>query len=47
MLLVPGPLRWLLSRFLCRARSNRKVLANAAIPESRPNKVTTIIGAQK
>lgn len=46
VLLVPGNLRWLLSRFLRRAWPNLKVLANAEIPESRTIKVTTIIGAK-
>ncbi|MDP2808767.1 MAG: flagellar biosynthesis protein FlhA [Rhodocyclaceae bacterium] len=46
VLLVPGHLRWLLSRFLRRAWPNLKVLANAEIPESRTIKVTTIIGAK-
>ena len=46
VLLVPGHLRWLLSRFLRRAWSNLKVLANAEIPESRTIKVTAIIGAK-
>jgi flagellar biosynthesis protein FlhA len=47
VLLVPGQLRWLLSRFLRRAWPSLKVLANAEIPESRTIKVTTIIGAKK
>ncbi|MDD5247920.1 MAG: flagellar biosynthesis protein FlhA [Rhodocyclaceae bacterium] len=47
VLLVPGNLRWLLSRFLRRAWPNLKVLANAEIPESRTLKVTTVIGARK
>ena len=47
VLLVPGHLRWLLSRFLRRAWPNLKVLANAEIPESRTLKVTTIIGANQ
>ena len=47
VLLVPGHLRWLLSRFLRRAWPNLKVLANAEIPESRTIRVTTVIGAQK
>ena len=46
VLLVPGNLRWLLSRFLRRAWPNLKVLANAEIPESRTIKVTAIIGAK-
>ncbi len=46
VLLVPGNLRWVLSRFLRRAWPNLKVLANAEIPESRTLKVNTIIGAK-
>jgi flagellar biosynthesis protein FlhA len=46
VLLVPGNLRWLLSRFLRRAWSNLKVLANSEIPESKTIKVTAIIGAK-
>ncbi|MGE5467740.1 MAG: flagellar biosynthesis protein FlhA, partial [Ignavibacteria bacterium] len=46
VLLVPGNLRWLLSRFLRRASPNLKVLANAEIPESRTIRVSTIIGAK-
>ncbi len=45
VLLVPGHLRWLLSRFLRRAVPQLKVLANAEIPDTRTIKVTTIIGA--
>ena len=47
VLLVPGNLRWLLSRFLRRAWPALKVLANNEIPETRTIKVTTIIGANK
>jgi flagellar biosynthesis protein FlhA len=46
VLLVPGQLRWLLSRFLRRAWPTLKVLANAEVPENRTIKVTTIIGAK-
>jgi len=46
VLLVPGNLRWLMSRFLRRAWSNLKVLANSEIPESKTIKVTAIIGAK-
>ncbi|HEX8962931.1 MAG TPA: flagellar biosynthesis protein FlhA, partial [Rhodocyclaceae bacterium] len=46
VLLVPGNLRWLLSRFLRRGAPNLKVLANAEIPESRTIRVSTIIGAK-
>ena len=47
VLLVPGNLRWLLSRFLRRAVPQLKVLANGEVPDSRTIKVTTIIGASK
>jgi flagellar biosynthesis protein FlhA len=46
VLLVPGNLRWLLSRFLRRGSPNLKVLANAEIPESRTIRVSTIIGSK-
>jgi flagellar biosynthesis protein FlhA len=46
VLLVPGNLRWLMSRFLRRAWANLKVLANSEIPESKTIKVTAIIGAK-
>jgi flagellar biosynthesis protein FlhA len=46
VLLVPGPLRWLLSRFLRRAWPALKVLANAEIPENKTIKVTTVIGVK-
>jgi flagellar biosynthesis protein FlhA len=46
VLLVPGQLRPLLSRFLRRAWPSLKVLANAEIPESRSIKVATLIGAK-
>ncbi|HEX8987329.1 MAG TPA: flagellar biosynthesis protein FlhA [Rhodocyclaceae bacterium] len=46
VLLVPGNLRWLLSRFLRRGSPNLKVLANAEIPESRTIRVSTVIGAK-
>ncbi|MCF8150247.1 MAG: flagellar biosynthesis protein FlhA [Sulfuritalea sp.] len=47
VLLVPGHLRWLLSRFLRRAVPQLKVLANGEVPDSKIIKVTTIIGARK
>jgi flagellar biosynthesis protein FlhA len=47
VLLVPGNLRWLLSRFLRRSWPALKVLANAEIPEAKTIKVTTVIGAKK
>ncbi|HTJ96820.1 MAG TPA: flagellar biosynthesis protein FlhA, partial [Rhodocyclaceae bacterium] len=46
VLLVPGHLRWLLSRFLRRAWPSLKVIANSEVPDSRTIKVTTIIGAK-
>jgi flagellar biosynthesis protein FlhA len=46
VLLVPGPLRWLLSRFLRRAVPQLKVIANAEVPDSRTIKVTAIIGSK-
>ena len=46
VLLVPGSLRWLLTRFLRRAWPSMKVLANAEVPETRTIKVTTVIGAK-
>jgi flagellar biosynthesis protein FlhA len=46
VLLVPGPLRWLLSRFLRRAVPQLKVIANSEVPESRTLKVTSIIGGK-
>jgi flagellar biosynthesis protein FlhA len=46
VLLVPGGLRWLLSRFLRRAWPTLKVLANAEIPEAKTIRVTTVIGAK-
>jgi flagellar biosynthesis protein FlhA len=46
VLLVPSGLRWLLARFLRRAWSNLKVLANSEIPDAKTIKVTAIIGAK-
>ncbi|MDP2108745.1 MAG: FHIPEP family type III secretion protein, partial [Rhodocyclaceae bacterium] len=46
VLLVPSGLRWLLSRFLRRAWTNLKVLANSEIPDSKTIKVTAVIGAK-
>ena len=46
VLLVPGNLRTLLSRFLRRGISQLKVLAHSEVPESRLIKVTSIIGAR-
>ena len=47
VLLVPGNLRWLLSRFLRRSVPSLKVIANGEVPESRTLKVATIIGAKQ
>jgi flagellar biosynthesis protein FlhA len=47
VLLVPGQLRWLLSRFLRRSIPSLKVIANGEVPDSRTIKVTTIIGAKQ
>jgi flagellar biosynthesis protein FlhA len=47
VLLVPGSLRWLLSRFLRRAVPQLKVIANTEVPDTRTIKVTTLIGATK
>ena len=44
VLLVPGSLRTLLSRFLRRSVSQLKVLAHTEVPEDRTIKVTSIIG---
>jgi len=46
VLLVPGPLRQLLSRFLRRALPQLKVLSYAELPESKTIKVTSLIGGQ-
>jgi flagellar biosynthesis protein FlhA len=46
VLLVPGQLRWPLSRFLRRAVPRLRVIANAEVPDSRTIKVTAIVGAK-
>ncbi|CAN7160449.1 flagellar biosynthesis protein FlhA [Pseudoduganella sp. LjRoot289] len=46
VLLVPGPLRTLLSRFLRRALPQLKVLSHAEIPETKTIRVTALVGAQ-
>ena len=46
VILVPGALRWLLSRFLRRAVPQLKVIANSEVPDSRTIKVTSIIGGK-
>ncbi|ANQ84269.1 flagellar biosynthesis protein FlhA [Azoarcus olearius] len=45
VLLVPAPLRMLLSRFLRRAVPTLKVISNAEVPESRTIRVTAMVGA--
>lgn len=44
VLLVSGPLRWLLSRFLRRAWPQLWVLSNNEIPENKTIKVTAVVG---
>jgi len=44
VLLVPAPLRMLLSRFLRRAVPSLKVIANSEVPESRTIRVSAMIG---
>jgi flagellar biosynthesis protein FlhA len=46
VLLVPAPLRVLLSRFLRRAITHLKVLAHAEVPDSRAIKVTSVVGSR-
>ncbi|MBV8666674.1 MAG: flagellar biosynthesis protein FlhA [Burkholderiaceae bacterium] len=46
VLLVPGALRALLSRFLRRALPQLKVLSQAELPESKTIKVTRLVGGQ-
>ncbi len=46
VLLVPAPLRILLSRFLRRAITQLKVLAHAEVPDSRAIKVTSLVGSK-
>jgi len=46
VLLVPGPLRPLLARFLRRALPQLKVLSHAEIPETKTIRVTALVGAQ-
>jgi len=45
VLLVPAPLRALLSRFLRRALPQLKVLSHSEIPESKTVRVTSLVGA--
>ncbi len=44
VLLVPGPLRTLLARFLRRAIPQLKVLSHAELPETKTIKVTSLVG---
>jgi flagellar biosynthesis protein FlhA len=46
VLLVPGPLRILLSRFLRRTLPQLKVLSHAELPDSRTIRVTSLVGGQ-
>ncbi|MEN3365668.1 MAG: flagellar biosynthesis protein FlhA [Burkholderiales bacterium] len=46
VLLVPGPLRPLLSRFLRRSLPQLKVLSHAELPDSKTIRVTSLVGAQ-
>ncbi len=46
VLLVPAPLRPLLSRFLRRSLPQLSVLSHAEVPESRNVRITALIGAQ-
>src|SRR5471032_824329 len=46
VLLVPAPLRALLSRFLRRALPQLKVLSHAEVPETKTIRVTNLVGAQ-
>jgi len=46
VLLVPGPLRPLLVRFLRRAVPHLKVLSNNELPDSKTIRVTTVVGGQ-
>jgi flagellar biosynthesis protein FlhA len=46
VLLVPGPLRSLLARFLRRAMPQLKVLSHPELPDSKTIKVTSLVGGQ-
>jgi flagellar biosynthesis protein FlhA len=46
VLLVPAPLRPLLSRFLRRTLPQLKVLSHAEIPDSKTIRVTSLVGGQ-
>ena len=47
VLLVPGAIRMLLSRFLRRSLPQIRVLSHAEIPESRKLKITSVVGGNK
>lgn len=46
VLLVPAPLRALMSRFLRRAAPQLKVISHAEVPESKTIKVTAVLGSR-
>ena len=46
VLLVPGPLRLLLSRFLRRTLPQVKVLSHSELPENKTIRVTSLVGGQ-
>jgi flagellar biosynthesis protein FlhA len=46
LLLVPAPLRVLLSRFLRRAIPQLKVMSHAEVPDTRAIKVVSIVGGE-
>jgi flagellar biosynthesis protein FlhA len=46
VLLVPGPLRALLARFLRRALPQLKVLSHTELPDSKTIRVTSLVGGQ-
>lgn len=47
VLLVPGAIRMLLSRFLRRSLPQLRVLSHAEIPDSRKLKITSVVGGNK
>jgi flagellar biosynthesis protein FlhA len=46
VLLVPAPLRALLSKFLRRTLPQLKVLSHAELPETKTIRVTSLVGGQ-
>jgi flagellar biosynthesis protein FlhA len=46
VLLVPGPLRALMARFLRRSLPQVKVLSHAELPETKTIRVTSLVGGQ-